>query len=343
MSKKILITGGAGFVGSHLVEHFIKNTDWEIVVVDRLSYASMGFDRLRDINCFSEKRVKIFTADLTQELGKGLKDEIGDVNIILHMAAESHVDNSITSPVAFVQNNINSTIHLLEYARKLNDKGCLERFAYFSTDEVYGTAPEGVDYKEGDRFNPGNPYAASKAGSEMIVRSYANTYRIPSIITNTMNVLGERQHPEKYLPLVINKVLSGEKVMIHSNKACTKAGTRFYIHARNVADGVLHVLKNTDETLDNIDASLGTFNIVGEREMDNLELAQMIASNVPDKELLYEMVDFHSSRPGHDLRYALDGSKMKGLGWVPPVDIEESINSIVDWSLEPENERWLGR
>jgi len=343
MVKRIMITGGAGFVGSHMVEHFLKNTDWNLVVIDKLSYASMGYDRLRDINCFDDKRVSIFAADLCKPFPVGLKKEIGDIDIILHMAAGSHVDNSITNPVEFFQNNVDSTLFLLEYARELNDAGKLEKFMYFSTDEVYGTAPVGTDYCEGDRFNPGNPYSASKAASECAVRAYANTYRIPSMITNTMNVLGERQHPEKYLPLVINKVLDGEEVKIHANKSLTKAGTRFYIHARNVADGILHVINNSTEVLDNIDASLGVFNIVGEKEMDNLELAQLIASFVPNKELKYELVDFHSSRPGHDLRYALSGEKMKSIGWVPPVNIEESIKSIVDWSIDPFRAHWLGR
>ena len=211
-----------------------------------------------------------------------------------------------------------------------------------NTDEVYGTAPQGVDYAEGDRHNPGNPYSASKSGSESIVRAYANTYRLPCIITNTMNVLGERQHPEKYLPLVINKLVDGEIVHIHSNKEKTKAGTRFYIHARNVADGILYVLDNTTETLDRLDASKGVFNIVGEKELDNLELAQIIAKYV-GKELNYELVDFHSSRPGHDLRYALSGKKMELLGWKPPINIEESIQKIVEWTLLKENNKWLNK
>lgn len=337
--KRVLLTGGNGFIGAHFVEHFLKNTDWQIVVVDKLSYASMGNDRLRDIKVMDDKRVERYTADLTKEITFGLKKEWGDINIVLHLAANSHVDNSIGNPIGFMQNNLDSTMNLLQYARELPN---LEKFLYFSTDEVYGTAPQGVDYAEGDRHNPGNPYSASKSGSESIVRAYANTYRLPCIITNTMNVLGERQHPEKYLPLVINKLVDGEIVHIHSNKEKTKAGTRFYIHARNVADGILYVLDNTTETLDRLDASKGVFNIVGEKELDNLELAQIIAKYV-GKELNYELVDFHSSRPGHDLRYALSGKKMELLGWKPPINIEESIQKIVEWTLLKENNKWLNK
>jgi dTDP-glucose 4,6-dehydratase len=341
---KVLITGGNGFVGSHIIEHLLKNTDWKIVNIDRLSYSSSGFDRIKDIDAFDNERVVTYTYDLTEPISEGLKKEIGfDFDYILHVAAESHVDNSINHPTSFILNNIKSTINLLEFTRELmSETTTLNKFLYFSTDEVYGSAPKDRDYKEGDRHNAGNPYSASKSASEQIVRAYANTYRIPCVITNTMNILGERQHPEKYLPKVINCVLDGKTLPIHSNKEKTKAGTRFYIHARNVADGILFVLEKTDELLDNYDASKGNFNIVGEKELDNLELAQMIAKCV-GKELKYEMVDFHSQRPGHDLRYALDGTKMAKLGWQPPHSIEESIKNIVDWSLKPQNIKWLGR
>ena len=237
---------------------------------------------------------------------------------------------------------------MLEYVR--NYQPDIEKFVYFSTDEVYGTAPEGVDYAEGDRFNPGNPYSASKAAAECMCYAYSNTYKIPTVITNTMNVIGERQHPEKYVPLCISKSLTGDKLSIHSNKDKTKAGQRHYIHARNVADGLLFVLTKTDEVLDNIDASLGKFNIVGEVELDNLELAQMINNCVGEllnkrgegcNPLNYEMVDFHSQRPGHDLRYSLSGDKMMSLGWEPPVDFESSLKRAVEWYLKEENVKWL--
>jgi len=259
---KVILTGANGFVGHHILEHFLKKTDWEIYCLDKLSYASSGHDRIRDINVFNDDRVKIFTTDLSLPFQEGLIKELGDIEYIFHVAADSHVDNSISDPVPFVQNNINSTLHILEYARNLPN---LKKFIYFSTDEVYGSAPAGKDYKEGERFNCGNPYSASKGAAECICQSYANTYKMPIIITNTMNVIGERQHPEKFVPKVINKVLNGETVTIHSNKEKTEAGSRFYIHARNIADALLHILDNCDETLDNYDASKGRFNIVGER------------------------------------------------------------------------------
>jgi len=332
---KVILTGANGFVGHHILEHFLKETDWEIYCLDKLSYASSGHDRIRDINVFTDERVKIFTMDLSLPFQEGLVKELGDIEYIFHVAADSHVDNSISDPVPFVQNNVNSTLHILEYAKTLPN---LKKFIYFSTDEVYGSAPAGKNYKEGERFNCGNPYSASKGAAECICQSYANTYKMPIIITNTMNVIGERQHPEKFVPKVINKVLNGETVTIHSNQERTEAGSRFYIHARNIADALLHILENCDEVLDNYDASKGRFNIVGEKETDNLQLAQLIADSL-GKELKYEMVDFHSQRPGHDLRYALDGQKMKDLGWEHPVAFKESLETTIKWTLE--RDEWL--
>ena len=339
-----MLTGACGFVGSHLVEHLLKNTDWDIVIVDRLDYASNGFDRLRDIECFDKNRVTTYVHDLNMPIEDGLVQELGEFDYIVHAAAGSHVDNSITNPVPFVQNNVNNTLFMLEYIRKHQPN--IKKFVYFSTDEVYGTAPEGVDYVEGDRYNPGNPYSASKASAECICYAYSNTYKIPTVITNTMNVIGERQHPEKYVPLVISKVMSGDKLSIHSNKEKTKAGQRHYIHARNVADGLLFVITKTNEVLDNIDSSKGKFNIVGEVELDNLELANMIKDTLREVtgygyDLNYEMVDFHSQRPGHDLRYSLCGDKMLTLGWEPPVGFKDSLKKTVKWYLKEGNEKWL--
>jgi len=335
---KIVITGGAGFVGHHVVEHFIKNTDWDIVVLDKLTYATNGFDRLRDIKCFDDKRVKIFTTDLNEPLSVGVKKEIGEVDYIINLASESHVDNSIKDPVNFILNNVKLVLNMLEWARELKE---LKKFIQFSTDECYGTAPEGVCYKEGDRYNPGNPYSASKASQDSICMAYANTYKLPINITNSMNIIGERQHPEKFVPLCIKKILNGEEIIIHANKDLTKSGTRFYLHARNIAQALQFILEKTDERLSQDDASSGKWNIVGEKEIANLDLAKLIGE-IMGKEAKTKMVDFHSSRPGHDLRYALDGSKLKNYGFVYPMTFEDSLRRVEEWSLKDENKRWLG-
>lgn len=333
---KIIITGGAGFIGHHIVEHLLKNTDWDIVVLDKLTYASNGLERLRNINVFDEDRVRIFTTDLNEPISDGIRKEIGDVDYILNLASESHVDNSILDPIPFIKNNVSLVLNMLEYAKTLKT---LKKFIQFSTDEVFGTAGKKVKYKEGDRFNPSNPYASSKASQEAIAMAYANTYGIPIIITNTMNVIGERQHQEKFVPLVIKNILDSRVIHIHSNKNKTKAGTRFYIHARNVADALLFIINNTDEVLSKDDATLGKFNIVGEKEIDNLTLAKKIAG-ILGMELKYELTDFHSSRPGHDLRYALDGSKLEKLGWKPPSDFYTSLRKTVEWTVNHKKE-WL--
>lgn len=339
-----MITGGAGFIGSHIVEGILKQTDWSVVVLDRLDYASNGFNRLRDINCFDDKRVKIFTWDLCLPISENLTKEIGNVDYILHMAAGSHVDDSITNPVPFIKNNIDNTLNMLEYARLIKP----EKFIYFSTDETLSTAPENYAYKEEDRLNPGNPYSASKASAECITMAYANTYKIPAIITRCMNVIGERQHPQKYLPKVINYLLDKNTLQIHANPEKTQAGRRHYIHARNVADAVIFILNNNSETLHSLDAAIGKFHIVGEKEYDNLAFAQLITDKVnkvlnTNYELKYELTDFHSERPGHDLVYRLSGEKMKNLGWEPPKTLEDSVEKTVAWYLRPENLKWLGR
>jgi len=327
---KILITGGAGFIGHHVVEHFLKNTKWEIVIFDKLTYASSGFDRVRDIKAFDDKRVTFFTTDLTRPIPPGVIQETKDVDYILHLAAETHVDNSIDDPEPFVMSNVVGTMHMLNYAKELED---LRGFNYFSTDEVFGPAPKGVDYKEWDRYNSTNPYAATKAGGEELALAYSNTYRIPVFITHGMNCFGERQHPEKFIPKVIRKVLNGEVVTIHSDATKTIPGSRFYIHCRNVAHA-LHFLLDRFQFREK-------YNIVGEKEVTNLKLALLIA-DILEKPLEYELVDFHSSRPGHDLRYALDGSKMENMGWDLPVDFERSLERTVKWYFKSkENKRWL--
>ena len=328
MVKTIIITGGCGFIGHHFAEHVYLNTDWDIIIIDKLSYASMGYDRLRDTKIIQSSRVKIFTNDLVNAIPLGLRKEMGEnINYIVHMSAETHVDNSIRHPELFIKNNILSTFNLLEYARTLKN---LENFFYFSTDEVFGPALDGKLFKEWDRHKPTNPYSASKSAAEQICIAYENTYKIPIMIVNVMNAFGERQHVEKFIPLCIKKVLNNEKVFIHSYPNKKKSGSRFYIHSRNIANAVLFLIKNGD---------VGEkYNISGEREVSNLEMAQLIAKYV-GKELKYEMVDFHSDRPGHDLRYGLDGSKLFNIGFKLPVNFEQSLEKTVKWTLE--NQKWL--
>ena len=232
--------------------------------------------------------------------------------------------------------NVVGTANILDYARKQDS---LERFAYFSTDEVFGPAPEGVYYKENDRYNSTNPYSATKAGAEELVVAYENTYGLPAIITHTMNVFGERQNPEKYIPMVIKKVRDGETVTVHANTEKTKAGSRHYIHAEDVANALLFLYKYDLSSLkiDSLGMNCQKFNIVGKDEIDNLSLAKFIAK-VQDKKLNYEMVDFHSQRPGHDLRYSLDGQKMKKMGWEPN-SAYDRLETVISWTLE--NDRWL--
>jgi dTDP-glucose 4,6-dehydratase len=334
---KICITGGAGFVGSHAVEHFLKNTDWDIIVLDKLTYASSGLDRLHDIKAFDENRVKMFSVDLQQPLSHGVKQEVGEVDYILNLASESHVDHSISDPVSFIENNVKLVLNMLQWAREL--KG-LKKFIQFSTDEAYGTAVDGVSYKEGDRHNAGNPYSASKDAQESICRAYANTYKVPINITNAMNIIGERQHPEKFVPICIRKILNDEVIQIHANEDLTKSGTRHYLHARNIAQAMQFILENTNEQLDKIDASIGCWNIVGDMEIANDEFARMIGK-IMGKEAKIELISFHSSRPGHDLAYRLDGTKLKDAGFSYPLTFEESLEKTIKWTLREENKKWL--
>ena len=277
--------------------------------------------------------------DLKSEINPWIKKEIGDIDIILHLAAGSHVDRSIDFPMEFVLDNVVGTANILDYARNLNEEKKLERFIYFSTDEVFGPAPKGVDYKENDRYNSTNPYSATKAGGEELAVAYENTYGLPVYITHTMNVFGERQHPEKFIPMCIKKIRDGESVTIHSDKSKTIPGSRHYIHAEDVAEAIYFLLTNKI----NFDVDFGgakcpKFNIVGSEEIDNLQLAKTIAAS-QGKELKYDMVDFHSSRPGHDLRYSLSGEKMKQLGWQPSIKLTERIKQVVQWSLN--NQNWI--
>lgn len=334
---KILITGGCGFLGHHVVESLLKTTDDEIIVLDKMTYASAGFDRLRDISVFDDRRIRVLGCDLGQPIPEGVSREIGEVDYVIHTAAETHVDNSIVDPLPFIKSNVIGTHNLLWWMRGLKK---LRRAFLVSTDEVYGPAEFGEDiagFDEQAPFRPANPYAAAKAGGECIAMSYANTYKLPITIVNTMNLVGERQFPEKYVPLVIRRVLQGEKVFIHADPTRTFSGTRFYLHCRTFAHALGFLIARDAATAS---AQLPIkIHVCGEREISNLDLAQMIASYV-GKPLIYELLDFHSSRPGHDLRYAMQDKLITELGWQRPMNLEQSLEKTVRWYLA--NPKWLG-
>jgi dTDP-glucose 4,6-dehydratase len=340
MTKTILITGGAGFIAHHVIDKILSDTDWHIVSLDRLDYSG-NLNRLNEVVMShpeqERRRVKVVHHDLKAELNPQIRNLCGKVDYVAHLAAGSHVDRSIEYPMEFVMDNVVGTANILEYARTCDN---LERFVYFSTDEIFGPAPQGIRYKENDRYNSTNPYSASKAGGEELVVAYENTYKLPAIITHTMNVFGERQHPEKYVPMCIKRIRDAELITVHSNPEKTKAGSRHYIHAGDVADALMFLLNYND--FGRLDHDYGgakcqKFNIVGAEEMDNLELATFIA-DTQGKDLLYEMIDYHSQRPGHDLRYALDGSKMANMGWTPK-PVRDRLAQMIRWTLD--NDRWL--
>jgi dTDP-glucose 4,6-dehydratase len=330
---RILITGGCGFLGHHIVEHLLKTTDAEIVILDKLSYASNGFQRLRDIEAYDDKRVHVLGCDLAQPIPEGITAEVGEIEYIIHAAAETHVDNSIVDPMPFLQSNVMGTHHLLWWARSLQS---LQHIFLVSTDEVYGPAAFGDDvagFDEEAAFRPANPYAAAKAGGECVAMAYANTYKLPLTIVNTMNLIGERQHHEKFVPMVIRRVLMGQLVTIHADATKRVSGTRFYLHARTFAHALAYLLGATGRRMPL------KVHVCGEREISNLDLAELIASYV-GKPLLYQMVDFHTSRPGHDLRYCMQDQLIQDLGWKRPMMLEQSLKKTVAWYLA--HPRWLG-
>ena len=326
-----LITGGAGFVGHHLVEHLLLNTDWNLVCLDRLD-TSGNLNRLDAViggSADRKERVRFIYHDLKAPISPTLSQQIGNVDYIFHLAAGTHVDRSITDPMSFVYDNVVGTGHLLEYARTIPHV----RMINFSTDEVFGPAPKHIFFAENDRYRAGNPYAATKAGAEQLCLAYHNTYGVNVIITHCMNIFGERQHVEKFIPLCVKRLLSGKEIEIHANKTKKKSGSRFYIHARNVASAALFIMRKG--------APGEMYNIVGEKEVTNLSLANTIARLlfVPDSRKSLKLIDYHSSRPGHDLRYALDGTKLAALGWTPQVSFEASLSRTVRWMRE--HPEWL--
>lgn len=303
-NKTVLLTGGTGFIGHWVFRFIMKNTDWNVVILDRFSYAG-SCERLKISDDYKySKRWTLIHHDLRSPFNDDVRIKLSEYtfNYILHLAASTHVDRSIIDPLSFVYDNVVGTCNLLEWYRRRLDKPV---FLYFSTDEVFGPVMTGKS-KEWDNYNSGNPYAATKAGAEELCLAYANTYDLDIRITHTMNVFGEYQHPEKFIPLCVSKLLSGKEIQVHANKAKTISGVRSYIHAEKVAEAVLFVLQHGKQR--------EKYNIVGQREISNEKLVLQIAY-ILDTPPTYKLVDFHSSRPGHDLRYALSGRKLKDMGF----------------------------
>lgn len=314
----VLVTGGAGFIGHHFVEYLLKHNDYRITILDRLD-ESGNLNRLADIGAAHDPRVRFVYHDLRAPMNTQVINQIGWHDYVVHMAAGTHVDRSIADPLAFVMDNVVATCNLLQFARSNVPK----RFLYFSTDEVFGPCgEERAGFREWDRYKSGNPYAATKAGGEELALAFHNTYGVPVVITHTMNVVGRRQHWEKFVPGTIGKVLKREKVLIHANADLTQAGSRFYISADDVAS-MVHTLLGASVPGEK-------YNIVGAEEVDNLQMARRIAAAV-GLPLDYELVDFHSSRPGHDLRYALNGEKLRDLWNFAPT---LNLIPIVNWYLQ---------
>lgn len=325
---KVLVTGGAGFAGFHICEHILHNTDWEVVVLDRLTYAG-SLERLAETKAEFPSRLSFVYHDFRGPYPPSVISKLKGTQYIIHNGGETHVDRSLKNPLPFIQSNVQGTMATLEAARLLE----VLRFIYVSTDEVHGPAPHGVDFKEDAPIKPSNPYSASKAGGEALAYAWFKSHGVPVTITRTMNLFGEKQHPEKFIPKVIKKVFADEMVDIHGIKypwdISYTIGSRKWIHARNQADGLLFLLTRL--------ASGETYHIAGE-EHTNLEVARIVAG-VLGKELRYRFVD--SDRPGHDLRYSLDDSKLRALGWKPPVPFASSLERTVTWMTRPENLHWL--
>lgn len=342
MTQTILVTGGAGFIGHHMIYHLLKTTDYNVVSIDRLDFSG-NLNRLHELTFdFSKqelKRLKVIYHDLKSEINPLMAEQLGNIDYIIHMAAGSHVNRSIKDPMLFVMDNVVGTANLLEYTRKYLPN--IKKFINFGTDEIFGSAPDSVEFTEYSRYNSRSPYSATKAGAEELCVAYENTYGLPIYCTHTMNVFGERQLSEKFIGIIIKKLLKDEEVIIHCDFTTgTRPGLRHWIHASDVADAVQFImnLPHKEFLLQNKDFTCPKFNIVGLEEVDNLEVAKKI-SKIMGKPLKYKLVSYDIQRPGHDFRYALDGTYMKSLGWQPKHSFDSRIEQVVTWTLN--NSRWI--
>lgn len=331
---RIMLTGAAGFIGSHALRHILMNTDWHIVCP--VSFRHRGLpSRIEEQVKFipgAEDRFTVIKTDLTSPVDYVTAHVAGDIDYVVNFASESHVDRSIEAPGPFIANNVSVMTNMLDYARIVQPKA----FIQISTDEVYGPAPAGYAHKEWDTIMPSNPYAASKAAQEAIAFSYWRSYGVPLIITNCMNLIGEMQDAEKFVPMTLRKIVRGERNIIHARRnpdGTWTSSSRYYLHARNLADAVLFLLNNTTPVrFADGHEKPDRYHVVGERETFNDQMVQMIGDLV-GVEPVVEYTDFHSSRPGHDMRYALNGDKLAALGWQRPLTLEDSLAALVKWTM----------
>lgn len=332
MSTKVLITGGAGFIGSHVVRRFVNNyPNYHIVNLDALTYAG-NLANLTDIENkpnYTFVKGDITDANFLQELFTQ-----HDFTYVVHLAAESHVDRSIANPIAFVMTNVVGTVNLLN-AAKHHWNGNFEgrRFYHVSTDEVYGALGDEGFFYETTKYDPHSPYSASKASSDHFVRAYHDTYGLPIVISNCSNNYGSHHFPEKLIPLAINNIRSNKPIPVYGKGENVRDWLWVEDHARAI-DVILHKGKNGE-----------TYNIGGHNEWKNIDLIRLLC-RIMDKKLnratgeSEKLITFVKDRAGHDLRYAIDATKLKEeLGWLPSLQFEEGLEKTVDWYLN--NQQWL--
>ncbi|MCL9805139.1 dTDP-glucose 4,6-dehydratase [Flavobacterium amniphilum] len=330
--KKILITGGAGFIGSHVVRRFVNQyPEYHIYNLDALTYAG-NLENIKDIE--KAPNYTFLKGDIVDE--NFINTIFGQYQFdgVLHLAAESHVDRSITDPLAFVKTNVIGTMNLLNAAKnswKDNYEG--KRFYHISTDEVYGTLGETGLFTETTAYDPNSPYSASKASSDHFVRAYGETYGLPYVLTNCSNNYGPFHFPEKLIPLFINNIINNKPLPVYGDGNYTRDWLFVKDHAVAI-DLVFHEGKNHE-----------TYNIGGFNEWKNIDLVRLLCQRMDEKLGRTEgesakLITFVKDRPGHDLRYAIDASKINSeLGWKPSVTFEEGLEQTIDWYLQ--NTEWL--